>query len=312
VRSEAEAGEESGGGRAIASLFGADGDARAVDREKVALAWAAAWAAATEGRQAERIVLADDEEAEPDPLEGLRDDVRKAQHWRVTRDLLGKRGKKTVAPPEMPPPEATNQSAGASQVPIAMRYLKSLDSLAIGEIVLLSGNKPRRISTGSPKRQALATPPSDRGDSEKPLGGQAALLRAYSDADREKLAVEILRRIVETDKRTLRDLRKVANLGADVVDNLDKYFEIKSSAGEMPDVVSLQYSELERSFERPRGHWYLVVVSGLEDGYETKVRFIADPLRHLTWADQGSVSLSGVRTAHALEISLPSIAAAQD
>ena len=139
-----------------------------------------------------------------------------------------------------------------------------------------------------------------------------ALLRAYSDGDREKLAVDVLRRILETDKRTLRDLRKVANLGADVVDNLKKYFEIKSAAGDMPDVVSLQYSELERSLERPAGHWFLVVVSGLEQGYETSVRFIADPLRHLTWADHGSVSLSGVRTARAVEIRLPAAPAAND
>jgi hypothetical protein len=46
-------------------------------------------------------------------------------------------------------------------------------------------------------------------------------------------------------------------------------------------------------------------VAGLEIGYETKVRFIADPLRHLSWADNGSVAFAGVRSARAVEITLP-------
>ena len=49
-----------------------------------------------------------------------------------------------------------------------------------------------------------------------------------------------------------------------MVDNLGKYFEIKASAGEMPDAVNLQYSQLERSLERPPGGWFLAVVAGLD------------------------------------------------
>lgn len=311
ARTDVVAGEEGGGGRAMASLFGRDTEQRLVDREKIALAWAAAWASAGEGLTAERVVLADDLETEPDPLEGLQEDVRRAQQWRKTNELLGKRGKKAAAAPSPLTHEPIDQSAGVSQTPIAMRYLKSMDNLVIGDVALVPGGKPRGTSKGTTKRRQLANPPSGDGEGQSPHGGQA-LLRAYSDGDREKLAVDVLRRILETDKRTLRDLRKVANLGADVVDNLKKYFEIKSAAGDMPDVVSLQYSELERSLERPAGHWFLVVVSGLEQGYETSVRFIADPLRHLTWADHGSVSLSGVRTARAVEIRLPAAPAAND
>jgi hypothetical protein len=302
VRSSEDAGQETAGGRAIASLFGIDGSDRNVDREKVALAWAAAWASAAAGVSPEEVVLAGSSEAASDPLEGLQDDIRKARQWRTTKDPLQRSAIKEI--PEPPNPEASLPIQGESQAPIAMRRLKRIEELEIGDVALVGASKRKKPRTGRNGNRPLADPPADHG--RNPPLQERTLLRGYSDQEREKLAVDVLKRILETDRRTLRDLRKVARLGADVVDNLNKYFEIKSSAGDMPDVISLRHSELERSTERPAGHWFLAVVAGLEDGFETTVRFIADPLKHLEWADSGSVTLSGVRSAPALEVPLPS------
>jgi hypothetical protein len=304
ARSEAEIGREAGGGRAIALLFGDDGSERDVDREKIALAWSAAWSDAASGLPADRLLLAEDQDSgEPDPLEGLQEDVRQAQAWRTSTNVLSRSPKRGKVPDDGGGPIEQSGPEGppAAQAPIAMRNLKRIEDLVIGEATLNSGSTSSKAGR---KRGRLAQPPAARGGNEQTPAGPGSLLRGYSDTDRERLAIAILRRILETDKRTMRDLRKVANLGADVVDNMDKFFEIKASAGEMPDVVTLQYSELERSLERPSGHWFLVVIAGLEQGFETKVRFIADPLKHLAWQDHGSVSLSGVRTVRAVEIAL--------
>jgi len=65
---------------------------------------------------------------------------------------------------------------------------------------------------------------------------------------------------LQTDKRVLRDLRSV-----------------DATSGEVPDTVELQISQVRRSVEQRSGTWFLAVVSGLEEGFETRMRFIADP-----------------------------------
>jgi hypothetical protein len=106
---------------------------------------------------------------------------------------------------------------------------------------------------------------------------------------------------LQTDKRVLRDLRSVGRLGADVVDDLARYFEIKSASGDMPDTVELQISQVRRSVEQRAGTWFLAVVSGLEEGFEMRVRFIADPLKNLTWVEKGSLTFTGIRSAKAID-----------
>lgn len=315
VSADDHAGNPDAGGRAIASLFGDVGGFAAVDREKIALTWAAVWNDAGKGIEPERIVFATDESDDAlDPLEGLANDIRQAKDWRRSKGGLGK-------PPKGEPgrsPDATSvdpdaDGTGDAQAPLPMRHLKRLDDLAIGDVTVDAGSKPRsRDQAASKKGKGLVDPPpaGDGDGTDGRPGG--AILRAYTDTDRQQLAVGVLRRVLETDKRTLRDLTRVANLGADVVDNLDKFFEIKAAAGEMPDVIRLQHSELERSLERSPGHWFLAVIAGLEEGFETRIRFVVDPLKNLTWSNSGAVNFSGVRRAKAIEISLATAPATGD
>jgi hypothetical protein len=307
VASADAAGEEEAGGRAIASLFVDETD-HPVDRDKVALAWSAAWRKAGEGVMAEALRLPEARDGgELDPLSGLEADLRTAKAWRSSENLLERRKAGRGARQEGGPSIADDQpsSPTSAQAPLAMRHLKGTDDLVIGDVTVHAGVPalPTGHRTGKPPRLSDPPPPDTERRTSEPHA--STVPRAYTDEEREALAVDVLRRILETDTRTLRDLRKVAHLGADVVDNLEKYFEIKASAGDMPDVISLRYSQIERSVERPPGQWFLAVVAGLEIGYETKVRFIADPLRHLSWADNGSVTFAGVRSARAVEITLP-------
>lgn len=314
VASDESAGNEEAGGRAIASLFGDETTGRSIDREKIALAWSAAWADAGKGIEADHLVLAaDDDDDEPDPLEGLEGDLGLAKAWRSGKSPLGKGPKRGAVLGSGLAPQPDGAEArpgeGSPQAPLAMRHLKRIEDLAIGEVTVHAGTKVTVRRGPKDERRGLADLPTAGRDGEQHKEAGGGLPRAYTDPEREAFAVAVLRQVLETDTRTLRDLRRVANLGADVVDNLGKYFEIKASAGDMPDAISLQYSQIERSLERPPGHWFLAVVAGLEQGYETKVRFIADPLRHLAWADKGSVTFTGVRTAKAIEITLPSLSA---
>jgi len=69
----------------------------------------------------------------------------------------------------------------------------------------------------------------------------------------------------------------------------------------MPDTVELQITQVRRSVEQASGTWFLAVVSGLEEGFEMRVRFIADPLKNLNWVEKGSLTLTGIRTAKAID-----------
>ena len=262
---------------------------------------------------ADAIVLPTDrDDTGPDPLEGLEGDLRGATAWRSGRNLVRRDHRlPSDGAPDRSDVSSPPSVGGAAQSPLPVRQLKQIEDLAIGELSVISGSK----ALPSRRRQVAAgglsdPPPVESGVVQHKAA--EALPRAYTDVERETLAVDVLRQVLETDKRALRDLRRVANLGADVVDNLGKYFEIKASAGDMPDVVSLQYSQIARSLEQKPGDWFLVVIAGLENGYETKIRFIADPLRHLSWADTGSMQFAGVRAAKAIEIALPERAADPD
>ena len=286
---------EETGGRAIASLFAGDGSSR-VDREKIALLWSSAWRAAIAGEVADDVDFADEVDGDEDPLSGLADElrtnIRRPNRWRG-------------GPPARagaPPPSGSRSEASSAdqpvQEPLPLRRLKSLEGIVVLDVDVTPGTKRTRRKRGA--GGGLVDPPAGGGDSgTKGSGGAAG--RAYTDTERETLAVALLRRLLQTDKRVLRDLRSVGRLGADVVDDLARYFEIKTASGDMPDTVELQISQVRRSVEQRAGTWFLAVVSGLEEGFETRVRFIADPLKNLTWVEKGSLTFTGIRSAKAID-----------
>ena len=93
-------------------------------------------------------------------------------------------------------------------------------------------------------------------------------------------------------------------MGADAIDSLDRFFELKVHLGDEPDVIRLEESEIRRALST--SDFFLVVVSNLEGvNARPKVRIIVDPVHQLTMTQSSAVSFTGVRAAeHSLVYNL--------
>ena len=177
---------------------------------------------------------------------------------------------------------------GAHRVLVDTQSLKLIDPL---------GRMDKQEATPRPKsvgKVRLAKPKLGAGG---PRGGTSVPL--YSGLDKETVGLEILRKLFSSDENEISDLRAQHGVGADAIDELQHYYELKVSAGTEPDHVTLTNSEVKRALTTP--NFFLVVVSGIE-GVEArpKVRVIVDPLNQLQPTESGSITLSGVRSATSL------------
>ena len=105
-------------------------------------------------------------------------------------------------------------------------------------------------------------------------------LRGYSDLDKETVGKELLESLLSSDDEEIADLRDQRGVGADAVDELRRFYELKVSAGSEPDSVRLTNSEVKRALSTP--DFFLVVVSRIE-GVDARptLRVIVDPLKQL-------------------------------
>ena len=150
-----------------------------------------------------------------------------------------------------------------------------------------------------PRRPQLIEPPHS---SARPTRNGGVALREWTDTDREDQAFQLLAAALKAiDDVTLRDYRHLP-VGADSVDELRRFFEIKAFAGEMRNEIRLEPSQLKRAFV-DTDSFFLAIVSGLESG-ATRIRIIANPLRHLELNESRQLRLRGVKTARALELSI--------
>jgi hypothetical protein len=158
----------------------------------------------------------------------------------------------------------------------------------------LRGNLPSGTPVGS------TLPPS-------PLSAPVA----YSPQQQEHQALLALHKAINGELSGLRDFRRFQGVGADALDNLRRHFEIKSFARTMPPTVKLTANEFERALQEA-AKYYLVVVAGLEEGYETVVRIIADPVNTLQPQPATTVVLGGIENVRRpIEVRFGSAAPAQ-
>ena len=110
----------------------------------------------------------------------------------------------------------------------------------------------------------------------------------------------LARLVLAGDEEEIADLRAQHGVGADAVDSMDNFFELKVHLGDEPDVIRLEESEIRRALSTP--NFFLVVVSNVEGAdAHPKVRIIVDPVHQLTMTQTSSVSFTGVRsTEHSL------------
>jgi hypothetical protein len=120
--------------------------------------------------------------------------------------------------------------------------------------------------------------------------------------------MELARIVLCSGDAALVDLRGQHGVGADAVDTLDRFYELKVHLGDEPDTIRLEESQIRRALSTP--NFFLVVVSDIEGAdARPKVRIIVDPVHQLTMTQSSSVSYTGVRsTEHSLVYHLEQVA----
>ena len=279
-----------GGGRAIAGLF-------TRDRRRVAQAWRTAWDEAEAGKRAADLVLAEEQAAKAAAQTEADIEARTVavREQIKTRHQRGANEAGRPSKPETPKLTTGSRVAGASTPtrtlvdPNALQ-LRDTKGRLVGSVG--EGNHPK--SDDGKRPRGLAPPKrgaaSPRSHSAPP---------GYTPVSRETIGLDLVRRVLGSDADQIADLRMQHGVGADAVDELDQFYELKVSAGPEPDQVTLTDSEVQRALAEP--DFFLVVVSEVEGSRACpKVRIIADPLKQLNPADTGSVTLTGVRAARSL------------
>ena len=282
------------GGRAVAALF--DGE-----RRRVAQAWRAAWDKAEDGVAAARLELAQQRaEREKEEIGAKIDRDLEALRMRTGQrrgSTAGGRGTSSGVPNE-----GGGVATGGTQPDAAdgtkLRVLVDPDLLMpVDPSGRVDAGSPRRA--GAPPRRAsvLVEPDATRPPSPR----SRTPLRGYSDQEREAVGFELARRVLSSDHESIIDLRAQRGVGADAMDDLERFYELKVSAGGEPNEVTLTSAEWKRAISSP--DFFLVVVSGVE-GVESRpsVRIIPRPLDQLDQNVSGTVKLSGVRHAKSVTI----------
>lgn len=278
--SDADAfGEEDAGGQAVASLFSSG------DRDKLALAWCSCWVRAGKGERGV-IALAEDSRSKKS-LEKL---FEQASDTYQPKTLSRSKSRATK----------TQTNVTATEEP-PVRRLKTLDQIyekTVDTVTEDNASKSKKRRRRGLRDKLPKGKPIDNGS--KPAPRSAPL--DYSEQEKEEFALHLLHRAINGEATELRDYRHLRGIGADALDRLSRYFEIKSYYGAMPDEVTLTANEARRALIEG-DKYFLAVVSGLEEGYETTVKIFPNPLRNLDIKPNTSVILSGVtRRGTAIEV----------
>lgn len=279
VRSQLDAGSAEGAGAAIAALF--DGD-----RQKVAWAWAAVWPRAAAGEQAKGAVL---------PKTRAERGDGKARLEQLAKQAAHRKGKTRA--------EKHGALTDTFSQPVQVRKLRDLDELepSRGAVVNV-GAKPSGELIFAKRRTATGTRVYDPHFLRKNSSGSSPARTVLPPvSERERVALDAVRRALRLDAKQLNDLRNARGVGVDAVDELRQCYEIKmSSDSTVPNEITLTASEVEAARLDP--DFFLAIVSGLEDGAgKLRVRFIFDPLEQLDIRMRGDLTLTGVSRAEALE-----------
>ena len=288
VRDRMEMSRVDSGGRAIAALF--DGDTR-----RVAHAWRAACDQAESGRLVrEAIELAEQRKQREQERTEQEIKERTIALGRETaarhNGLITSSGRSGTTPSQ----SAAHANRRGDANAVSRRVLVDPDSLMLVDPLGKLEEKgpiPSRKTTGN------GVPAAPRPGTGGPTSRSSIPL--YTPLDRETLGLDLLRRVLGSDHDKIEDLRAQRGVGADAIDELKRFYEMKVHAGGEPDQVTLTNAEVKRALTT--NDFFLVVVSGIEGAdANPKVRIIVDPLRHLQPAESGAITLTGIHGATSL------------
>ena len=292
VRERSALSHRNGGGRALAALF--EGEGRRVVHE-----WRAACDEADEGTQVRPIELASEiaarEESESDVrlAEFGAEIATKHRSRRLAADRVG--GNTQNANAIAGPRERPRQSLPVTVV--TPRRLVDPDILVLDDP---NGHNVRRSpDTASRTNRSALRGSSSLNEPRNDLSGPGnkTPVPGYSGLDRETVGLELVRKVLGSDENQIADLRNQRGVGADAVDEMKRFYELKVFAGSEPDEVTLTSSEVQRASSI--SDFFLAIVSNVEESAEARptVRIINDPLSRLRPIDKGSISLAGLREA---------------
>ncbi|WP_404434931.1 hypothetical protein LG299_05180 [Microbacterium lacus] len=297
ISDEAAIGSPSSGAYAIASVF--DGDAR-----RIAHDWVAAWSMALEGHHEEEITTATrlDIERKQSRNERSEELLRSlAKHGKNRRSKDGTLGTTGTSEP------LANVITDSEPVPA--RRLVDPESLTLrnedGEIVGRTPTADVADITTKPTISSAKAREPDASNPKKPSNGRGRGTRNYTEQERETVGLDLIRRVLGGDEARIVDIRHQRNVGADAIDDLENFFELKVYAGPIPESISLTNSEFRRAQETEQ--FFLVVIGNVERSDKgPEILIFQDPLNHLNVLPQGSINLGGVRTARALRYTFES------
>ncbi|TBZ73809.1 sacsin N-terminal ATP-binding-like domain-containing protein [Rhizobium leguminosarum] len=260
------------GGRAIGSLF-SDPSKWNFDAE-----WALAWQEAAK-RDADGLRFVADEDERRQQLE--------QEAAKITAGTKSK-GNMHAKSPSAP-------SKGEPPAPLPPRRLKS-GIAGVDGVTVVVGQQPK---PAAPKRAGLLR--DEPGLKPRQDSGPVANT-AYNTGELENFGWEVARYVLDhSDRAPLVDFRNQQRVGADGAIDWDRFVELKAFGRTMSGSVQLTLAEFTRA-ARDGSRYLLVLVSGLEEGFETRVKIIFDPVSNSTVSTTELVRLSGLATAPGIEL----------
>lgn len=279
-------------GRAIATRF-------TQDRRQVAYSWAAAYDEAERGREAVRLELAEERVAQDQAATDAKRAERLAALETEVKTAQNKADSRPSASAPLPP--VTVRPAPAVPFPAPRKFVDPA-ALRITGIRRTTQAQPSPggvsgAGRGEPARGRL-TPPA-----HAPAVPAPRPVPPAPNVDRqERVALDLLRKVLGTEQEPewLRDLRHQHGVGADAVDGLDRFYELKTTYGPEQDMVTLTAKECERAASGAK--FFLVVASGLAADSGPVLRFVPDPLHQLGVRPNGNVMLTGIKQSGSLVV----------
>jgi hypothetical protein len=281
-RSVDDIGEKEAGGKVIAECFLPE-----TCREQVAVAWVWKWQEAVKMQSTELSLAKEVEEETPDEVHEA---VKKSKE-KESRYERGDIGEK---------------KAESEQVRVVERKLKDFTLLGTASITSINSGAPSGGYKEPASKGLKKQPPTAHGVGNSSSGTSSGTqsVITYTSEELEEKALRCLDHVLKHGELgELKDFSKLRGIGADAAIDLKKFFEIKASAREMPDRVELTLNEVDRA-RLSSDSFYLVVVSGLEEGYETVLRIYKNPLRSLNWCPSRTIIVSGLRSKTAMQVKL--------
>ena len=283
-----------GGGRALAALF--EGAERLV-----AQAWRVACDRAEERIEAQHLELAA-ERAANEAAELDHDDLLVKFQERTVQIHSSSRPSTDRTVGGVPPSHAARGQTERQEQPSAVPARRALVDPQSLRLVDPKGRMNKNSLNAVSGTASLA---STRRGLNEPKGGSSgpqnrSARREYTDLDKENVGLELLKRLLSLDKDEIVDLRTQRGVGADAMDEMENYYELKVSAGPEPDSVTLTDSEVQRALSTDQ--FFLIIVSNVEasDARPT-IRVIEHPLKNTRLTVRGTMTLAGIHEAKSLD-----------